>query len=195
MPPEDPATFNGSNFALTGNVDAMLAKVNATNATYTESAMSFMTPPNAANLSTLKNRGAKMVVYHGTSDPIFSSDDTTAWYDALAAANGGSASDFARFYRVPGMNHCSGGPATDQFDMLTPLVNWVEKGQAPDSVLASARGAGNPAAVNADVPASWAANAPGRCARILSVARYKGTGKSGGRGQLHVPDTGQLIPK
>ena len=91
VPPEDPATFNGSNFALTGNVDTMLAKVNATNATYTESAMSFMTPPNAADLSTLKNRGAKLMAYHGTSDPIFSSDDTTAWYDALRAANGGDA--------------------------------------------------------------------------------------------------------
>jgi hypothetical protein len=75
-----------------------------------------------------------MMVYHGTADPIFSSDDTTAWYDSLPAANGGGAANFARFYRVPGMNHCSGGPATDQFDMLTPLVNWVEKGQAPDSV-------------------------------------------------------------
>ena len=89
---------------------------------YTESSMSFMTPPNPTDLSTLKNRGAKMMVYHGTSDPIFSSDDTTAWYDALKTANDGDAVDFARFYRVPGMTHCSGGPATDQFDMLTPLV-------------------------------------------------------------------------
>jgi hypothetical protein len=56
------------------------------------------------------------------------------------------------------MNHCSGGPATDQFDMLTPLVNWVERGQAPGSVVASARGSGNSASVNADVPANWAAN-------------------------------------
>jgi feruloyl esterase len=176
VPPEDPATFNGPNFTLTGNVDTMLAKVNATNATYTESAMSFMTPPNAANLSIVKNRGAKMVVYHGASDPIFSSDDTTAWYDALAAANGGSATNFARFFRVSGMNHCSGGPATDQFDMLTPLVNWVEKGQAPDSVQASARGAGNAAAVNADVPASWAANRTRPLCAYPAVARYKGTG-------------------
>ena len=37
-----------------------------------------MTPPNPTTCRTLKNRGAKMMVYHGTSDPIFSSDDTTA---------------------------------------------------------------------------------------------------------------------
>jgi hypothetical protein len=93
-----PGHLQRPNFALTGDLASMLAKVNATNATYTESAMSFMTPPNPSNLSTLKNRGAKMMVYHGTSDPIFSSDDTTAWYNALRTANGGDAANFARFF-------------------------------------------------------------------------------------------------
>jgi feruloyl esterase len=174
VPPENPATFSGPVFALTGNVDTMLAKVNATNATYTESAMSFMTPPNASNLSTLKGRGAKMMVYHGTADPIFSSDDTTAWYDQLTSQNSGSAQNFARFYRIPGMNHCSGGPATDQFDMLTPLVNWVEKGVAPDSVTASVRGAGNAGGANTDVPSSWAANRTRPLCPYPLVARYNG---------------------
>jgi hypothetical protein len=176
VPPEDPTGFNGPNFSLTGNVDTMLTRVNATNGTYTESAMSFMTPPNPANLGTLKNRGAKMVVYHGTSDPIFSSDDSKNWYEQLAAANGGSAANFARYFQVPGMNHCSGGPATDQFDMLTPLVNWVEKGQAPATVTASARGAGNAGGVNVDVPAGWAANRTRPLCPYPQVARYKGSG-------------------
>lgn len=176
VPPENPATFVGPNFALTADVDTMLAKVQATNATYTESALSFMTPPHPSDLSTLKNRGAKLMLYHGTSDPIFSSDDSTAWYEALRGANGGDASNFARFYRVPGMNHCSGGPATDQFDMLTPLVNWVEKGQAPDSVTASARGAGNAGGVNSDVPATWSATRTRPLCAYPKVARYKGSG-------------------
>ena len=30
------------------------------------------------------------------------------------------------------MSHCGGGPATDQFDMPTALVDWVEKGKAPE---------------------------------------------------------------
>ena len=176
VPPESPATFNGPNFTLTGNVDTMLAKINATNATYTENALSFMTPPTPSNLGKLKDRGAKVMVYHGTSDPIFSSDDTTTWYDALRSANGGDAGNFARYYRVPGMNHCSGGPATDQFDMLSPLVDWVEKGVAPDSVVASARGAGNAAAVNADLPASWSATRTRPLCPYPKVARYKGSG-------------------
>jgi poly(3-hydroxybutyrate) depolymerase len=176
VPPENRATFNGRDFVLNANLDALLARINATSPTYPENALSFMTPPNPSNLGTLKNRGAKMLVYHGTSDPIFSSDDTTAWYESLRSANNGDAANFARFFRVPGMNHCSGGPATDQFDMLTPLVNWVEKGQAPDSVTASARGTGNAGGVNADLPASWAANRTRPLCAYPKVARYKGSG-------------------
>ena len=176
VPPEDRTTFNGRDFVLNASLDQLLARINATSATYPENALSFMVPPNASNLGTLKNRGAKMLVYHGTSDPIFSSDDTTAWYESLRMANGGDAANFARFFRVPGMNHCSGGPATDQFDMLTPLVNWVEKGQAPDSVTASARGTGNAGGVNADLPAGWAANRTRPLCAYPKVARYKGSG-------------------
>ncbi len=108
--------------ALTADIDAHFARISATDATYTESGMSFMTPPTPSNLSTLKKRGAKVMVYHGVSDPIFSYDDSVTWYKNLAAANEGDASHFARLYGVPGMNHCSGGPATDQFDMLSALV-------------------------------------------------------------------------
>jgi feruloyl esterase len=116
------------------------------------------------------------MVCHGVSDPIFSSDDTTNWYEGLRAANGGNASDFARFYRVPGMGHCSGGPSTDQFDMLTALVNWVEKGQAPDSIVASARGPGNAAGANVDVPSTWSAARTRPLCPYPLVARYKGSG-------------------
>ena len=175
-PPENLATFDGNNFALTGNLDSMRAKVFATTTLYTESAMSFMTPPKPTDLSQLKQRGAKIMVYHGTSDPIFSSGDTQNWYDGLQAANDGDASNFARFYRVPGMLHCSGGPATDQFDMLTPLVNWVENGQAAQAVVATARGAGNAGGVNADVPADWAADRTRPLCPYPKVARYNGNG-------------------
>lgn len=179
VPPEDAATFNGSAFALGGSLATMLARVGATNGVYTESALSFMLPPDVANpgkmMGTLRGRGAKMIVYHGTSDPIFSSDDTTAWYDALRSANS-DAPAFARFFRVPGMNHCSGGTSTDQFDALTPLVNWVEKGQAPDTLLASARGAGNAGGVNTDVPASWSPSRTRPLCAYPKVAKYKGAG-------------------
>ena len=101
-----------------------------------------------------------------SSDAIFSVDDTTSWYESLRAANGGDASDFARFFRVPGMAHCAGGPSTDQFDMLTALVDWVEKGRPPDSVTAHARGAGNAVGVNRDLPVEWSAHRAVPCVRI-----------------------------
>jgi len=176
VPPENQVGFNGPNFTLTTSIDSILAKITATSTLYTESSLSFMTPPNPADLSRLKKRGAKVMAYHGTSDPIFSSDDTQDWYQQLMAANGGDASNFARFYRVPGMNHCSGGPTTDQFDMLTPLVNWVEKGETVDAVIASARGTGNAGGVNTDVPASWSASRTRPLCAYPKVARYKGSG-------------------
>jgi feruloyl esterase len=36
------------------------------------------------------------------------------------------------------MGHCGGGPGTTVFDAFTPLVNWVENGIAPDSIVATA---------------------------------------------------------
>ncbi|WP_028311304.1 tannase/feruloyl esterase family alpha/beta hydrolase [Derxia gummosa] len=121
-------------------------KIYATDLTYTTAAMTFMTPPNPSDLSKFKGHGGKLIVYHGGSDPVFSYNDTRNWYAALAAANSGDASGFARLFAVPGMNHCSGGPATDKFDMLAAIVDWVEGGKAPDSIAASARAANTAAA-------------------------------------------------
>ncbi|MCG8986774.1 tannase/feruloyl esterase family alpha/beta hydrolase [Delftia acidovorans] len=174
-PPESAASFNDAQFALNGSVDSMLAKVQATNGTFTESGLSLMLPPDYGKLPVLRNRGAKLMVYHGTADPIFSSDDTVQWYDTLRR-NHGDAADFARLYLVPGMNHCSGGPATEQFDMLSSLVAWVEKGQAPDRVIASARGAGNAGGANADLPATWSPTRTRPLCPHPLAAHYNGSG-------------------
>ncbi|MGH8229122.1 MAG: tannase/feruloyl esterase family alpha/beta hydrolase [Steroidobacteraceae bacterium] len=94
------------------------------------------------NLSSFVAHGGKQIFYHGLSDPWFSPFDTLDYYERLARANGGLAKtrSFARLFLVPGMSHCQGGPATlDRFDMLTPLVNWVEHGKAPDAVVATGR--------------------------------------------------------
>jgi len=57
-----------------------------------------MTPPNETDLSKLRDRGAKLMVYHGAADPIFSAADTSKWYDALQTATGGTAGKFARYF-------------------------------------------------------------------------------------------------
>jgi hypothetical protein len=47
------------------------------------------------------------------------------------------AQNFSRFYPVPNMGHCGGGASTDKFDLLTPIVNWVENGIAPGPIPAT----------------------------------------------------------
>ena len=94
------------------------------------------------NLSTFSGRGGKLLFYHGLSDPWFSPLDTLGYYEKMAKANGGldQVENWSRIYLVPGMSHCGGGPATlDNFDMLTAVVNWVEKGTPPDSVTATGK--------------------------------------------------------
>ena len=74
------------------------------------------------------------------------------------------------------MGHCSGGPATDQFDLITPLVAWVEQGDAPQRITATARGAGNVGGVNTEVPVAWAAGRTRPLCPYPEVARYRGFG-------------------
>ena len=176
VPPSNDALTNGPAFSLGLDIDKTLGELYATDTTYTEAAMSFMTPPDEDDLSTLRNRGAKVLVYHGVSDPIFSLADTEAWYERLGRGSGGRADQFARLYPVPGMGHCSGGPATDQADFITPLVAWVEGGQAPGAIVASARGSGNAGGANADVPATWAPDRTRPLCPFPQVARYDGKG-------------------
>ena len=95
--------------------------------------------PSSTNLSTFSGNGGKILFFHGDSDPWFSPLDTLHYYQSLGPANGGAdkVAEWSRLFLVPGMAHCGGGPALDHFDMLSALVNWVEKGRAPDSVIAT----------------------------------------------------------
>lgn len=125
-------------FLLKFNFDKDAPKIFAKTAEFPESSYDFMVPPGADNpdLAAFRDAGGKMIVFHGNSDPVFSVVDTIDWYRKLDANNGGKASNFARFYQVPGMPHGASGPSTDDFDMFTALVNWVEKGKAPEAIVA-----------------------------------------------------------
>ena len=161
------------------DLGARLPMLSASNDTYRESGLALMMPPGQeqpANLATLRTRGAKMVLYHGVSDPVFSAEDTRQWVERLDRAQGGRAADFARYFPVPGMNHCRGGPAADQFDLLGPLVKWVEQGVAPQAVTATARGRGNPGGENTELPKEWAPARTRPLCAYPAVARYTGSG-------------------
>ena len=88
------------------------------------------------NLNTYLDRGGKVLFFHGVSDFWFSPLATWDWYERAAATNGTAFTDASRFYMVPGMFHCQGGNAFDQFDMLSSLVDWVERDKAPQAVIA-----------------------------------------------------------
>jgi Tannase and feruloyl esterase len=94
-------------------------------------------------LNTFSNHGGKLIFFHGMSDPWFSALDTVDYYQRMTKANGGAEKvmDWSRLYLVPGMGHCAGGAATvDSFDLLSAVVDWVEKDTAPEGVTASGRG-------------------------------------------------------
>lgn len=90
-------------------------------------------------LTAFKARSGKLLMFHGMADGIFAPAESMDYHDRLAVHHGGreAAQAFARLFLVPGMNHCSGGPATDAFDGLTALEQWVEQGVAPTAVTAS----------------------------------------------------------
>jgi feruloyl esterase len=84
-------------------------------------------------------RHGKMIVYNGLSDQGMASSVLADWYDQVIRDNGKSIRESVRLFLVPGMTHCDGGQATDQFDMLEAIMAWVEEGRAPDRIKATGK--------------------------------------------------------
>jgi feruloyl esterase len=127
-------------------------------------------------------RGGKAIIYQGWQDPSVNAGPTIDFYRRLQGAQGGEAA-LARSVRlmlVPGMYHCGRGPGVDQFggsvqasapgdpdrDMLWAVIDWVEKGRAPEALVGA-----RPAA----------AGSPGFTRKLCvfpASARYDGHGDS-----------------
>jgi feruloyl esterase len=129
----DPATLN-STYA------AQAADLNPFNAETWE-----------GDLSAYRNKGGKLLHYHGQADPIISSANSPRYYEHVVTTMGAPPAeldDFYRFFRISGMGHCSGGVGAWQIgqdaggdvdpqkNVLMRMVEWVEKGSeaAPESV-------------------------------------------------------------
>ena len=84
-------------------------------------------------LTTFAQRGGKMVIFQGLADPIFSATDIARWTEQTAKDTG---PDTVRLFMVPGMTHCGGGPAFEDFDPLTALEGWMDTGKAPAAMTA-----------------------------------------------------------
>jgi Tannase and feruloyl esterase len=93
------------------------------------------------DLSAFRNRGERLILYHGWSDPALTPLETVKYYNAVVRTQDGlhRTQQFARLFMVPGMRHCigSGGPGPNVFDPLSSLIDWVENGVAPEQILAA----------------------------------------------------------
>ena len=97
-------------------------------------------------MSAFRNRGSKLIVYHGWNDQVIPPGGSIKYYESVEAdlaavpnASNQAPRDFFRLFMVPGMAHCRGGAGTNEFDAQKAIEAWVERGAAPDRIEASRR--------------------------------------------------------
>jgi feruloyl esterase len=128
---------------LSANVDAAEAAADEKTAAILNS-----TDP---DLGRFKNRGGKLILYHGWNDPAIPPLNSVNYYNAVVAKMGAKEADsFVRLYMVPGMQHCFPGPGPNSFGQFgrttakgkpygvyDALEEWVEKGVTPGDIFAT----------------------------------------------------------
>jgi len=140
------------------------------------------------DLSAFRNAGGKLILWHGWSDEHISPLTTIAYHEAVQQQMGKTVVDsFERLYLLPGVQHCGRGEGPSAIDLLTPMLNWVERGQAPDSVVARAaterNDFGQPMAEGPGKPAgALAASLPKPSSRSRPVFPYPAVAKYSGSG-------------
>ena len=153
---------------------------------------------NATNpdLSAFKKRGGKLIIYHGWSDAAIAPVNAINYYQSVVSKMGAKDSQtFVRLFMVPGMQHCAGGPGPSSFgqfgaaqgdpqhDMAAALEQWVEKGAAPEQVIATKYKVG----MN---PASGVQRTRPLCA-FPKVARWNGKGSTDDAASFVCADPGK----
>ena len=103
--------------------------------------------PYSADITPFKKQGGKVIYWNGVSDSCCLHQDMEKYVDDVSGKVGGADafSEFARFYKIPGMGHCGGGtgPQDAPDMMLQSLVEWVEKGEKPAQIVAHRGGRTN----------------------------------------------------
>ena len=140
------------------------------------------------NLVAFKTRGGKLILYHGWNDPAISALNTINYYNDVVSKMGVRETEaFARLYMVPGMQHCAGGAGPDSFgqggasakdaqhNAELAVEEWVEKGIAPTSVIATK--------YEGDDPSKGAKMMRPLCP-YPQVAKYKGSGDTNDAGNF-----------
>lgn len=89
------------------------------------------------DLTKFKKHGGKLIMTYGWADSILQPLMGVNYYEQAVAKNGPDTREFFRLFMIPGMAHCGGGIGPDRNDSMTAMIDWVEKGKAPDSIVAS----------------------------------------------------------
>jgi feruloyl esterase len=90
------------------------------------------------DLTAFRDRGGKAMVWHGWSDPLITAPGSVDYYERVVAEMGGrrETEGFIRLFMAPGVSHCGGGgPAPT--GLLDAVIDWVENGEAPESLTAA----------------------------------------------------------
>jgi hypothetical protein len=115
------------------------------------------------DLSKLRKQGGKLLMTYGWSDPVLQPMMGVNYYEQAISENGPDTPDFFRLFMIPGMSHCGGGVCPNQHDPMTAIINWVEKGKAPEKILVKQ-------VVNGEVVRTRP------LCPYPQIAKYKGTG-------------------
>jgi feruloyl esterase len=93
----------------------------------------------STDLRAFRAHGGKLIMWQGWADNGIPPFGTVDFYDTLARRMGGlsSTQQFARLFMFPTVFHCGGGYASSSFDLVYPMVQWVEQGTVPDQVIAT----------------------------------------------------------
>ena len=135
-----------------------------------------------SNLKRFKDRGGKLIIYHGWSDAAIPPQNAIDYYKSVVGKMGAKQTDaFVRLYMVPGMQHCGGGPGPNVFGQTSPVdsdpqhdinravEHWVEDGVAPAQIIATKYKGLNP---------STGVERTRPLCPYPQVAQYKGTGST-----------------
>jgi hypothetical protein len=93
----------------------------------------------STDLSRFFASGGKLIMWQGWADQAIPTFGTVDYYETLANRMGGlgDTQQSARLFLFPTVYHCGGGYAGSSFDLVLPVVNWVERGVAPSEVTAT----------------------------------------------------------
>ncbi|KAF2723396.1 tannase and feruloyl esterase [Polychaeton citri CBS 116435] len=85
------------------------------------------------DLTPFRDAGGKLLMWHGNADQLIPIDGSRSYYEAVGQeTRDPNIRDWFRYFEAPGVLHCFGGKGPYPFTALESLVDWVEKGKAPE---------------------------------------------------------------